>query len=46
MRCGSVRHRYRTTAARPEEDFEFAIAEAKRVAALTNAPTLGGEDLN
>jgi HEAT repeat protein len=30
----------------PEEDFEFAIAEAKRVAALTNAPTLGGEDLN
>ena len=25
----------------PEEDFEAAIAEAKRVAALTNAPTLG-----
>jgi HEAT repeat protein len=29
----------------PEEDFEFAIAAAKRVAALTDAPTLGGEGL-
>jgi hypothetical protein len=29
----------------PEEDFECAIAAAKRVAALTNAPTLGPEGL-
>ena len=29
----------------PEEDFEFAIAAAKRVAALTDAPTLDGERL-
>ncbi len=29
----------------PEEDFEFAIAQARRVAALTDAPTLGGEGL-
>jgi HEAT repeat protein len=27
----------------PEEDFEVAVAEAKRVAALTNAPTLDAE---
>ena len=29
----------------PEGDFEAAIAAAKRVAALTDAPTLGGEGL-
>jgi HEAT repeat protein len=27
----------------PEEDFDIAVAEAKRVAALTNAPTLGAD---
>ena len=29
----------------PEEDFEFAIAQARRVAALTDAPTLETEGL-
>jgi hypothetical protein len=29
----------------PEEDFEAAMAQAKRVAALTNAPTLGADPL-
>ena len=30
-------------AARDEEDFEAAVTQAKRVAALTNAPTIGAD---